>query len=63
LYIEKENKTPSRAYQKFINEYELREVEKDLIYNALYFPFFTLLNLSDKKVGMYDDAFFMYFED
>jgi hypothetical protein len=32
LYIEKENKIPSRAYQKSINEYELKR--KDLIYNV-----------------------------
>jgi hypothetical protein len=32
--LKRKIKKPSRAYQKFINEYELREVEKDLIYNA-----------------------------
>jgi GT2 family glycosyltransferase len=63
--LKRKIKIPSRAYQKFINEYELREVEKDLIYNApVLSGCFTLLNLQAiKKVGMYDDAFFMYFED
>jgi hypothetical protein len=56
---------PLRAYQKFINEYELRQVPKDFIYNApVLSGCFTLLNLEAvKKVGMYDDKFFMYFED
>ena len=58
-------KKPVRAYQKFINEYELREVPKEVIYNApVLSGCFTLLNLDTvKKVGMYDDKFFMYFED
>lgn len=58
-------KKPTSAYQKFINEYELREVPKGVVYNApVLSGCFTLLNLDAvKKVGMYDDAFFMYFED
>ena len=58
-------KKPARAYQKFINEYELRNVPKDMIYNApILSGCFTLLNLEAlKKVGLYDDAYFMYFED
>ena len=58
-------KKPTRAYEKFINEYELRNVSKDVIYNApVLSGCFTLLNLDAiKKVGMYDDSFFMYFED
>ncbi|MFV5692471.1 glycosyltransferase family 2 protein [Flavobacterium sp. LT1R49] len=58
-------KKPVRAYQKFINEYELRQVPKNIIYNApVLSGCFTLLNLDAiKKVGMYDDKFFMYFED
>lgn len=58
-------KMPSGAYQRFINTYELRYVPKDFIYNApVLSGCFTLLNLDAiKKVGMYDDAFFMYFED
>jgi GT2 family glycosyltransferase len=63
--LKRKIKKPARAYQKFINEYELRAVQKDVIYNApVLSGCFTLLNLEAiKKVGMYDDAFFMYFED
>ena len=58
-------KKPTGAYEKFINEYELRNVPNDVIYNApVISGCFTLLNLDAiKKVGMYDDSFFMYFED
>ncbi|KDN53962.1 glycosyltransferase [Flavobacterium seoulense] len=63
--LKRKIKKPAKAYQKFINEYELREVSKDFIYNApVLSGCFTLLNLDAvKKVGMYDDQFFMYFED
>jgi GT2 family glycosyltransferase len=56
---------PVKAYQKFINEYELRDIPSDKIYNApVLSGCFTLLNLNAiKKIGMYDDTFFMYFED
>ncbi|MFD1629010.1 glycosyltransferase [Pseudopedobacter beijingensis] len=49
----------------FINNYELRMVPKDLIYNVpILSGCFTLLRLDAiKKVGMYDENFFMYFED
>lgn len=58
-------KIPINYYTKFINQYELREVPKDTIYNApLLSGCFTLLNLKAiKEVGMFDDCFFMYFED
>lgn len=58
-------KKPQKAYEKFINQYELRQVAKEMIYNApVLSGCFTLLNLEAiKKVGMYDDKFFMYFED
>ena len=63
--LKRKIKKPVGAYQKFINKYELREVPKDTIYNApVLSGCFTLLNLDAvKKVGMYDDQFFMYFED
>jgi GT2 family glycosyltransferase len=63
--LKRKLKKPVRTYQKFINEYELRSVPKDLIYNApVLSGCFTLLNLDAiKNVGMYDDEFFMYFED
>lgn len=58
-------KRPQYYYQKFIDKYELRFVAKDEIYNApILSGCFTLLNLKAiEKVGMYDDAYFMYFED
>jgi GT2 family glycosyltransferase len=63
--LKRKIKIPAKAYQKFINEYELRFVSKDVIYNApVLSGCFTLLNIDAiKKVGMYDDSFFMYFED
>ncbi|MFC0776740.1 glycosyltransferase [Flavobacterium sp. HJSW_4] len=58
-------KRPNKQYEKFINKYELRKISKDVIYNSpLLSGCFTLLNLNAiQKVGMYDDKFFMYFED
>jgi GT2 family glycosyltransferase len=58
-------KRPNSTFKKFINRYELRFVEKDFIYNApILSGCFTLLNLEAiKKIGSYDDKFFMYFED
>jgi GT2 family glycosyltransferase len=58
-------KKPSKFYTNFINQYELREVSKDTIYNApVLSGCFTLINLNAiKEVGMYDERFFMYFED
>ncbi len=58
-------KKPARAYQRFIDQYELRKVSKDMIYDApVLSGCFTLLSLEAiKNVGMYDDKFFMYFED
>jgi GT2 family glycosyltransferase len=58
-------KKPKLIYDSFIDKYELRSVQKSMIYNApILSGCFTLLNLEAvKKVGMYDDKFFMYFED
>ncbi|MDV6168396.1 glycosyltransferase [Flavobacterium sp. DG1-102-2] len=58
-------KKPVSFYNKFIERYELRNVPADKIYNApILSGCFTLLRLSAiKEVGMYDDAYFMYFED
>lgn len=63
--LKRKIKRPIKAYEKFINKYELRKVPKDLIYNVpILSGCFTLLNLDAiKKVGMYDDNYFMYFED
>lgn len=58
-------KKPVSLYQKFINEYELRQVSEGTIYDApVLSGCFTLLNLEAvKEIGVYDDKFFMYFED
>ena len=58
-------KKPIKMYQNFITRYELRNVPEKMIYNApILSGCFTLLNLEAiKKVGTYDDKFFMYFED
>ena len=63
--LKRKIKTPTSLHEKFINKYELRKVPKDMIYNVpIISGCFTLLNLDAiKKVGMYDDNFFMYFED
>ena len=51
--------------EEFINKYELRTVPKEQIYNVpILSGCFTLLRLDAiKEVGMYDENFFMYFED
>lgn len=58
-------KYPKFYYNQFINEYELRFVNAKKVYNApILSGCFTLLRLSAiKEIGMYDDRFFMYFED
>lgn len=58
-------KRPGRYYKKFIEKYELRNVPNQQIYNVpILSGCFTLLNLSAiEEVGMYDEKFFMYFED
>ena len=52
-------------FQKFINLYELRNIDDSQIYNVpIISGCFTLLNLKAiEEIGMYDDKFFMYFED
>lgn len=58
-------KFPKFLYNQFINNYELRFVPKNKIYSTpILSGCFTLLNLEAiKKIGFYDDKFFMYFED
>lgn len=58
-------KKPKFLYERFIEKYELQKVKSDLIYNSpILSGCFTLLRLSAiKEVGLYDDRFFMYFED
>ncbi len=58
-------KRPQFLYRPFIKKYELRFVPNNKIYQApVLSGCFTLLNLEAiKKIGFYDDKFFMYFED
>jgi GT2 family glycosyltransferase len=52
-------------YGRFINRYEMRNIPKNMVYNApILSGCFTLLNLNAvQNVGMFDDKYFMYFED
>ncbi|GGD64499.1 glycosyl transferase family 2 [Emticicia aquatilis] len=56
---------PKTAFRKFIDLYELRKVPQKQICNVpVLSGCFSLLNLNAiKEVGLYDDTFFMYFED
>ncbi len=58
-------KFPKSVCEKFINQYELRNVNKQQIYEApILSGCFTLFRVEAlKSVGVYDDRFFMYFED
>lgn len=58
-------KKPKRYYEKFIDRYELRFVDEFKIYNVpVLSGCFTVLNIKALlEIGMYDDKFFMYFED
>ena len=58
-------KKPTFLYSKFINKYELRFVDDKQIYEApILSGCFTLFRTSVlKEKGLYDDEFFMYFED
>ncbi|MPM83113.1 N-acetylglucosaminyl-diphospho-decaprenol L-rhamnosyltransferase [bioreactor metagenome] len=58
-------KHPNSIYTSFINEYELRKIPSDMIYEApVLSGCFTLFNVKAlKEIGIYDDRFFMYFED
>lgn len=56
---------PKFLYVPFINRYELRKVPKNRIYEApVLSGCFTLFNTKAlNEIGLYDDKFFMYFED
>lgn len=58
-------KRPKSYYDKFINRYELRFVNPEMIYEApILSGCFTLFRMSAIDIiGGYDDKFFMYFED
>lgn len=52
-------------FEKYINNYELRSVPSTSIYNTpILSGCFTLFRVDAiKEIGLYDDRFFMYFED
>ncbi|MEZ7514289.1 glycosyltransferase [Flavobacterium frigidarium] len=58
-------KGPKIIYDRFINKYELRNVVKNKIYSTpILSGCFTLFRVDAlKNIGVYDDQFFMYFED
>lgn len=58
-------KFPKFIYNGFIDRYELRKVPKSQIYDApILSGCFTLFRIQAlKEIGIYDDKFFMYFED
>lgn len=58
-------KFPKFIYKDFIDRYELRKVPQFQIYDApILSGCFTLFRIEAlKEVGIYDDKFFMYFED
>lgn len=58
-------KKPEFIYKDFIKKYELRDVPKDMIYEApILSGCFTLFRMKAlQEIGLYDEKFFMYFED
>ena len=56
---------PRKPFEKFIALYELRNAPPDMTYIAPRVSgCFSLLNLAViKEIGLYDERFFMYFED
>lgn len=56
---------PIAHHRNFMDRYELRKSSKDTIYNApILSGCFTVLKLSAiRDIGMYDEKYFMYFED
>jgi GT2 family glycosyltransferase len=58
-------KWPKYFYNNLINKYELRFVNENLFYSCpIISGCFTLLRLTAiEKIGYYDEAYFMYFED
>lgn len=63
--LKRKFKSGSQSYKKFIDRYELRNVPPKCIYNVpILSGCFSALNMAAiKKVGGYDDRYFMYFED
>jgi GT2 family glycosyltransferase len=56
-------KLPKRYYNNFISKYELRGVN-EIVNIPILSGCFTIMNISAiKEVGIFDERFFMYFED
>lgn len=58
-------KRPIGVYRRFIEKYELRDVSSEQVCNVpIISGCFSLLSMEViKKIGGYDERFFMYFED
>nr|WP_294925873.1 glycosyltransferase [uncultured Flavobacterium sp.] len=57
-------KSPHFYYKEFIKLYEMREVPNDIYCTPVLSGCFSLLRMeSIKEIGLYDERFFMYFED
>lgn len=58
-------KYPKFIYKNFIEKYELRNVNKNLVYETpILSGCFSLFNVNAlQEVGLYDERFYMYFED
>lgn len=58
-------KWPNFYYRKFIERYEMRKIPNDIAYcTPVLSGCFSLLRIeSIKEVGLYDENYFMYFED
>lgn len=63
--IKRKLKWPNLFYKKFIECYEMRTMSNDIIFTTpVLSGCFSLLRMdSIKEVGLYDEKFFMYFED
>lgn len=58
-------KWPAKVYARFVEKYELRFVPQERIYQApILSGCFTLFRVKAlQEIGLYDDDYFMYFED
>jgi GT2 family glycosyltransferase len=63
--VKRKLKLPINIYDRFVENYELRFVPRDVIYSCpILSGCFSLFNLEAiRNVGSYDESFFMYFED
>ena len=63
--LKRKIKKPQDSYKRFIEKYELRNIPRSTVYNApILSGCFTVVNVKAlETVGLYDDRYFMYFED